>query len=197
MTVRHSLLALAAVLSLSPAARALVPVRVSGDQWTKLDKGEIIVSISKPTPDGLRQYQVMGELDAAAPRVWKMLIDFDRHADIFSAVAKSDTRKTLSATRLLNFKELKLPWPINNRWFINDTTLYPDKLAYEWHMTEGNVKTQRGQYDLIPRGAKTLVIYTLYFDPDVAWIPKPLFALAQRVTLPSVIKDTRKAVVRY
>ena len=175
---------------------AAAPPTVTGSQWSQLDQGQILVTVG-PDWHGVRLYEVMGLLDAPVERTWRMLLDIDHYTTVFSAVSQSYVKQRLTPTHLHHYEALRLPWPLVSRWFVNDVNLHPESHSYDWTNLTGNVKEQRGAFYCFPRGNRTLLVYQLYFDPDAPWFPKFLLNIGQRITLPSVIKDTRRAVARY
>ena len=172
------------------------PVGLSGSDWAKIDRGEIVVTVG--AKDGANQlYQVVGTVGGTQAQVYKMLTDFGAHAQIFSKVKSSVIKKRLAADHVQIYKELNLPWPMNGKTVLSDTTLRPAQFGYDWHTIGGNVGTQRGSYETISRNGKSVLVYKIWYDMATAAMPKMVLDKAQQVALPGMIEDLRKAVSRY
>lgn len=188
---------LASCLAVGIASPALASsVHLSGSEWAQVDKGEVVIHVGGKSGT-YRLYEAVGQVDAKPEQVFKMLTDFDNHAATFSKVKASKVQKRLSPTTVLLRKDLDLPWPMTGKWNLSEATVKPAQFGYSWKSIDGNVGKQYGQYETITRGGKSVVCYQIWYDMSSSAMPQMLFDQAQRVALPGIIKDIRKAAPRY
>lgn len=172
------------------------PIGFASGDWAQLDKGQIVTTTG--TKQGnFHLYQVAGHIDGGPQRVYRMLTDFNNHASIFSQVKTSSIKKQVNPTTILVHKDLNLPWPMTGKWNLSQTTVRPDIHGYEFESIDGNVGKQKGRYETFERKGKTVVLYQIWYDLSTNPMPKALFDQAQRVALPGILQDLRKAISRY
>jgi hypothetical protein len=195
--VRQQAWIMAACVALGATSPALASsVQLDGSEWAQVDKGEIVIHLGGKSGT-YRMYEAVGQVDAKPEQVYKMLTDFDNHASIFSKVKTSKVQKRLSATTVLLRKDLDLPWPMTGKWNLSEATVKPAQFGYSWKSIDGNVGKQYGQYETITRGGKSVVVYQIWYDMATSGMPQMIFDQAQRVALPGLIKDIRKAAPKY
>jgi hypothetical protein len=183
------------VLGISGPALA-APVGMTASEWAKVDRGEVSIHVGAKQGT-YRLYQAVGQVAGKPDQVFRALTDFEKHAAIFSKVAKSTIQKRVSPTTVLLRKELNLPWPMTGKWNLSRATVQPATFGYSWKSVDGNVGKQYGQYETITRGGKSVLVYQIWYDLATSGMPEMIFDQAQRVGLPGIIQDIRKAAPRY
>ncbi|MBC7542223.1 MAG: hypothetical protein H7338_05790 [Candidatus Sericytochromatia bacterium] len=190
---------LAACLSLGVVGTAqsahAASLPFSADEAARIDKGDVVVTIG-PAQGSLQLYQVAGTVAGTQPQIYRMLTDFNGHAKIFSKVKTSVIQKRLAADHVIVRKDLDL-WPLSGKWVLSDTTLKPGQFGYNWKSIDGNVGNQHGSYETQVRNGKSLLVYQIWFDMAKNPLPTAVFNQGQKIALPGVIADCRKAVARY
>jgi hypothetical protein len=195
--VRQQTWIIASCLALGFSSPVLAAsVQLNGSEWARVDKGEVVIHVGAKQ-GSYRLYEAVGQVSAKPEQVYRMLTDFEHHAQTFSKVAKSTIQKRLSPTTVLLRKDLNLPWPMTGKWNLSESTVKPAQFGYSWKSVDGNVGKQYGQYEAMTRGGKTVVVYQIWYDMSTSGMPQMIFDQAQRVALPGIIQDIRKAAVRY
>jgi hypothetical protein len=196
-SVRQQAWIIASCLALGISGPALAaPAGITGAEWAKVDKGEVVIHIGAKQ-GSYRLYQAVGQVNGKPEQIYRMLTDFEKHTTTFSKVKTSTVQKRLSPTTILLRKDLDLPWPMTGKWNLSEATVKPAQFGYSWKSVDGNVGKQYGSYETITRGGKSVVVYQIWYDMSTSGMPQMIFDQAQRVALPDIIKDLRKAVSRY
>jgi ribosome-associated toxin RatA of RatAB toxin-antitoxin module len=138
---------------------------------------------------------VQGAVEATAEEVWQVITDYEHYTEFMPRTEKAEVRKR-ELNRVTYFSYLGMPWPIEDVAYVCDADLAPDHLGVEFRMAPGSgkgVKRFTGSWKLEPMVGKTMVTYTLFFEPERGYAPW-LFDLGTKHSLAKVIQAVRKRI---
>lgn len=167
---------------------------LSADEQAKVDRGEIIVKVEK-TDAPLKQFLVVGRFEASAADVFRVFTDYDHYAEIFNI---KDTKILSRLGNVLNIRAtFQLPWPVGERWLINETRLQPERYSFVYKRTEGNIIEYAGSLRILPKSPQACeAYYVAKTDPGIPGIPPWLLNRFQESMLPSSIQSVRDQLKR-
>tara|TARA_B100002051_G_scaffold10356_1_gene8781 strand:+ start:39813 stop:40346 length:534 start_codon:yes stop_codon:yes gene_type:complete len=133
---------------------------------------------------------VVGYINAKPSEVYRALTNPDLLHRIFPKVKKNEQRYRQG--NLYHFySELAFPWPLEDRWSLNETRFYPSQYAISWKRIDGSIKVNEGAWRLHPYRNGTLMIYRVRFDPGLSLVPDWLVEYGMEQEAPSIIKNVR------
>ncbi len=133
---------------------------------------------------------VVGYIDAKPEEVYQALTNPALLHRIFPKVKKNEQR--YKNGNLYHFYSvLAFPWPLEDRWSLNETRFFPSKRAISWKRIDGSIKVNEGAWRLHPQGNGTLMIYRVRFDPGLSLVPDWLVEYGMEKEAPSIIKNVR------
>lgn len=148
-----------------------------------MEQGDVVV----------RQFLVTGMVEASAARVYRAFADFDHYSKIFKI---KDSRIIRQDGNVLNVRALlELPWPIGERWVLNETRLEPENYAFTYRRIDGSIAEYTGNVRIVPRTARSCQVYYIAKgDLGIPFIPRWVVDWIQASTLPDTIKHIRAYV---
>lgn len=189
----------ALTLTLTAGLGALTaPAGAKQDTKSRLAAGEIIVT-SKPVPGSSVPWnQVMGVVDAPGAAIWKVI---ERCADYKKTMIRTAASEEIwrKGGKVRCRVTVDMPFPLSDLTATTDavhTILPGKKWKRAWSLVEGDYKSNKGSWTLVPFGAdggRTLVAYEVHADPNVP-IPEGILRAAQKKTLPRLIEHLRETV---
>ncbi|MBO9540715.1 hypothetical protein J7643_09015 [bacterium] len=164
------------------------------DEQSKVDHGEIIVKVEK-TEAPLKRFMVVGRFESSAADVFRVFTDYDHYAEIFNI---KDTKVLNRVGNVLNIRAaFQLPWPIGEKWLINETRLQPERYSFVYKRTEGNIVEYAGSLRIVPKGPQACeAYYVAKTDPGIPGLPAWLLNRFQESMLPSSIQSVRDHLKR-
>tara|TARA_Y100001937_G_scaffold61180_3_gene83768 strand:+ start:44787 stop:45215 length:429 start_codon:yes stop_codon:yes gene_type:complete len=133
---------------------------------------------------------VAGYIDATPQQVYKALTNPNLVTTLFPSVKKNEQRSR-KGDLYVSYSELAFPWPMEDRWSLNETRFFPEMHAIQWNRVDGTIKTNQGAWRLFPRGNKTLMIYRVRFDPGLSLVPAWLVEYGMKTEAPSIIRNVQ------
>lgn len=178
----------------APARAAAFFDRLSPDEQARVDKGEILVKVEK-TDAPLKHFLVVGRIEASAAEAFRVFTDYDNYSTIFNI---KDTKVLHREGNVLNIRAaFQLPWPIGEKWLVNETRLQPERYAFVYKRTDGNIAEYAGSLRIVPKGPRVCeAYYVAKTDPGIAMLPTWLLNRFQETMLPSSIQSVREQLKR-
>lgn len=182
------------LLAASPARAEAYFGDLSADEQAKVDRGDIIVKVEK-TDAPLKHFLVVGRFEASAADVFRVFTDYDNYSAIFNI---KDTKVLSRVGNVLNIRAaFQLPWPIGEKWLINETRLQPERYSFVYKRTEGNILEYAGSLKILPKGPQACeAYYVAKTDPGIPGLPSWLLNRFQESMLPSSIQCVRDQLKR-
>ncbi|HEY9900313.1 MAG TPA: SRPBCC family protein [Pantanalinema sp.] len=183
------------LLSMAAPARAEAFFdSLSADEQAKVDHGEIIVKVEK-TDAPLKNFLVVGRIEASAADVFRVFTDYDNYSKIFNI---KETKVLGREGNVLNIRAaFQLPWPIGEKWLVNETRLQPERYSFVYKRTEGNITEYAGSLRIVPKGPRVCEAYYIAkTDPGIPGLPTWLLNRFQESMLPSSIQSVRDQLKR-
>ena len=160
-----------------------------------LDSGQVLARI-EPGPEAVHHVSAEGVVDAPPAKVWSVVTDFADYYQIYSGIKRSEVRARNGDT-LIGYFLLAFPWPLPERWTLNDTVLDPDRMRFKWQRVGGTVRRYDGSLELLPwHQDETLMVFRAAMDPGLAFVPGWLVDYVSLNTLPAIVQGVRDFVAR-
>jgi ribosome-associated toxin RatA of RatAB toxin-antitoxin module len=140
---------------------------------------------------------VQGSIAAPPERVWEVITDYEHYREFMPRTEKAEVRSR-TEQKVTYYSYLGMPWPIEDVAYVCEAMLAADHRGIDFRMVPGSgqgVKQFNGSWKLEPTGEKTVVTYTLFFEPERGYAPW-LFDLGTKHSLARVIESVRKRVAR-
>ena len=161
----------------------------------RLDKGELITSKKKVAGSEFPETIGMMVIDAPARAIWPVL---DRCSDYKRTMQRVKKSKEIwrKGSKVRCEVVIDMPSPLDDLRTVTDavhTVIPGKKWVRAWNMVEGDFKTNRGSWTLVPfdaEGSRTLVIYKVHAVPKTA-VPDMVIRLAQKKALPKALEHLR------
>ena len=173
----------------SPAFDAL-----SVDETARVERGEIVVNVENAGGD-VKHFRVVGLVNASAQRTFEAFTDFARYDEIFHV---KDSRILRAEGNVMHVRAtLLVPWPIGERWVLNETRLEPESYSFTFNRLDGTISAYSGYVKTIPKGPdRCHVYYVAKADPGIPFLPAWLLNQFQASMLPDTIKHVRAYLKR-
>lgn len=162
-------------------------------QISAVRQGEIVIRLRSTPKASMKNVEAVGYVNAPVDEVWKLITDYNRYSHIYSGVRQSEIRHSTGATRQL-YLLLDYPWPFQDKWVLCDAVQEPQNWTIDLHRVDGSVKEVEGGWYLYPNGNRTLVVYSIRFDPGLGFIPPWLIEWGSTQAAPIIIKGLRQAL---
>lgn len=169
---------------------AIEPATLSPNLLRTLPRGTEIYKDLERKGDSLGVVTVAGYIDATPQQVYKALTNPNLVTTLFPSVKKNEQRSRKGDLYVF-YSELAFPWPMEDRWSLNETRFFPEMHAIQWNRVDGTIKTNQGAWRLFPRGNKTLMIYRVRFDPGLSLVPAWLVEYGMKTEAPSIIRNVQ------
>ena len=179
------MLLLAAVPDFPP-----VPLHLAG----RLEAGEIVVEMRNvPGPPSGTSTGLIG---APIDKVWTIMTDFGSYSRYYTGIPRSQMRRRLGRSVQAHFI-IEFPWPMPNRWLIQEFDLYPEQHTVTWKRLDGTVKRFDGAFKFTAWGRdRTLMQYVAVIDPGFSLMPSWLLSYFTAQSLPGVVSGPRDYMQR-
>lgn len=162
---------------------------LSESEQARVDRGEILVQMDQ-TPNALKSFRAVGQIKAPAERVYGVFTDFEHYVAIFRL--KEAQVLTRQGQRLGVRAVLGLPWPVGDRWVLNDTLLSPETMSFAYLRQSGSILRYEGTVRVVALGPTlSQVYYAAKADPGIPLMPAWLLNLFQARLLPDSIQRVR------
>lgn len=162
---------------------------LTDEEQKRVEQGDIVVRVERGDV-ALRHFLVTGLVEASAPKVYRAFSDFDRYSRIFKIKGSHVTRQ--DGNVLIVRATLELPWPIGERWVLNETRLEPENYAFSYRRLDGSILEYTGSVRIAPRSARSCQVYYLAKgDLGIPFLPRWLVEWIQESTLPDTIRHVR------
>ncbi|MEQ8353129.1 MAG: SRPBCC family protein [Leptospiraceae bacterium] len=133
---------------------------------------------------------VVGYIDAKPEEIYRALTDPSLVHRLFPKVKRNEQRYRKG--NLYHFYSvLAFPWPLEDRWSLNETRFFPSKHAISWKRIDGSIKVNEGAWRLHPHGQGALMIYRVRFDPGLSLVPDWLIEYGMETEAPAIIQNVR------
>lgn len=165
---------------------------LSDEEQKRVEEGDIIVRVERGDIP-LRHFLVTGLVEAPAAKVYRAFSDFDRYSKVFKIKESHVTRQD---GNLLNVRAIvDLPWPIGERWVLNETKLEPENYAFSYRRIDGSILEYTGSLRIAPRSPRSCQVYYIAKgDLGIPFLPRWLVEWIQASTLPDTIRHVRAHV---
>ncbi len=161
----------------------------------KLDKGEILVSVSQNPVNKADIVKVMAVINTQPERVWKLVSDCNSYRKTMPRV---DSSKELSrnGNRVVCRVVIDLPFPLTTLMAVTECihTVTEGNWNRRWSLLSGDYKLNAGSWNLSWfKGDKnrTMVEYKVLVITKM-WVPDWARRMGQENTLPKMMKGLRK-----
>lgn len=197
----HSGLSLSGLLLLAllvGSGTAGAAPKFTEDERTRLEAGEVIITVRDLDGGDVTAARAVGVVDAAPAAVWKHIDDCGSYEEFMPKVKEAEelSRKGSDVTCKL---VVGMPFPLSDLWSVTiakHEAKKGDRYRRKWRATEGSYKLNEGSWVLSPWNGsheRTLLVYTIKVAPKAS-IPAGIRRAAQQQTLPDVIKAVRLRV---
>lgn len=186
-------LALGFLLALAAPAAALPAcgVSLSAAEQAQVKGGEIVVRLEETARATMRDVVCVGFVEAPAAAVYRVITDYEHYEKIFPNVIKNETRMRRGNV-VHNYSELDYPWPLPDKWTLNEITHDPARYQIRFHRIAGSTKEIDGTWSLFPEGRHTLVVYRVRVDPGLPLVPQWAIEWGASRVAPEIIQGVRK-----
>lgn len=172
-----------------PSFDALTP-----EELARVERGEVVVNMENAGGD-VKHFRVVGLVHAPAKRAYEVFTNFAKYDEIFYV---KDPKIVKAEGNVLHVKAtVSVPWPIGDRWVLNQTILDPEDLSFTFNRVEGTILAYSGYVKAVPKGPeKCHVYYVAKADPGIPFVPAWLVNQFQARMLPDTIKHVRDYLKR-
>lgn len=192
---RFAALGMVCVLAFAPPALAGPAFdALSAEEFARVERGDIVVNVER-SDSAVKHFRVVGQVQASAARTYRAFTDFARYDEIFHV---KDSKILSTAGNTMQVRAtLVVPWPIGDRWVINETRLSPDDLSFSFNRIDGTITAYSGEVRIVPRDEERCdVYYVAKADPGIPFLPAWLLNQFQASMLPDTIKHVRAYLKR-
>jgi hypothetical protein len=187
-------------LVLLTLALLLPAIGLAGDSDVKqrLASGEVIVKSKGEGSSGAPSLKAMGVINASPDKIWPIIDKCDDYEKTMQRVAAAEELSRVGDTIRCRVT-IEMPFPLSNLTAVTEAvhTVKPGKMyKREWKLVEGDYKTNRGSWTLVPfddAGTKTLAVYEVHAEPNVP-IPDGIKRAAQKKSIPELFEHLRSQV---
>lgn len=153
----------------------------------RLRAGEVI---SRLTEQGaVRDVLVMGHIKHPAPTAFRVFTDYPRRPSIYESTRKAEVRNTDPLNPRVYYL-MNFPWPLTDRWVLDEERLDPANGRLTWRMIDGNVASFAGEAQFFPDGHRHCVMVLKgQADPGIAIIPDWLMNRIQKLLVPGIVRS--------
>jgi Polyketide cyclase / dehydrase and lipid transport. len=167
---------------------------LTAEEAAKVERGEIVVNVENTGGD-VKHFRVVGLVNASAQRTYEAFTDFARYDEIFHV---KDSRILRADGNVLHVRAtISVPWPIGDKWVVNETRLEPETNSFSFNRVDGSISSYSGYVKAIPKGPdRCHVYYVAKADPGIPFLPAWLLNQFQASMLPDTIKHVRAYLKR-
>ncbi len=164
----------------------------------KLERGEVILKLLKPSGGEGIAFIAYGLVDAKANKVWPVVRDCQHFKEFMPRTEKSELKEKKGADAICFF-ELDMPFPFSNLWStVRSTESKTADGSYlrSWKLLTGTYTRNRGSWRVTMWPAdpnRTLLTYNVDVNPKVS-LPDFVLRKAQTGALPGVFEAIRERV---
>ncbi|MEQ8353152.1 MAG: hypothetical protein RH862_16865 [Leptospiraceae bacterium] len=170
---------------------AIEPAKLIPENFSSIPQGDRIFTHLEKNGKTLGVVTVIGHISASPDRVYAALTNPELTNELFPKL-KENKLKYRKGPLYYYHSVLDFPWPVQDRWSLNETRFYPDIRGLRWKRTDGSIKVNEGAWRLFPSEVGTLMIYQVRFDPGLAMIPDWLLNYGMEKEAPGIIHSLRK-----
>lgn len=172
-----------------PSFDALTPA-----EEARVDRGEIVVNVENGGGD-VKHFRVVGRVDASAQKTYEVFTNFAEYDEIFKVKQSRILRSEGNVQHVR--ATIEVPWPIGDRWVMNETVLQPEALSFSFNRVEGTIVAYSGYVKAVPVGPdRCHLYYVAKADPGIPFVPAWLLNRFQASMLPDTIKHVRAYLKR-
>ena len=183
-------IALAFCWIFATAAYAIEPSSLQPGNFRSLPTGSEVRATLDRGGDTVGLVTVIGHINATPQQVYAALTDNKLSTRIFKSV-KENKERYRNGNHARYYSVLDFPWPMDDRWSLNDTVFYPDLLGLRWNRVDGSIKVNEGAWRLFPSDQGTLIIYQVRFDPGLSLVPDWLVEYGMKKEAPGIVYSLR------
>lgn len=195
MKLTEKLSVILVTLILQSSLMAIEPGVLKPESFQPLPSGNAINKSLHKEGNSLGIVTVVGHIKASPQEVYDALINPALVDELFPKMKGNELRYKNGNLHHF-YSELIFPWPVQNRWSLNETVFYPEMKAIRWRRIDGTIKVNDGAWRLYPSSQGTLMIYQVKFDPGIALVPDWLIEYGMRTEAPSIIINLRNYFAR-
>ena len=179
-------------------AALIVPSTASADDWmARLGRGEIIVYSRTVRNSSTQEVVVKAVIDAAMPRVWKLVSRCNDFTRTMPRIKKSrELSRKGNVITCTTTVDMPFPYSDLTATIRAVHTYRKGYWARRWDLISGDYLKYQGSWELTHfQGKKnrTLMVYRAHVKPK-AWVPDWIRRMAQKRSLPAMIKKFRRLV---
>lgn len=163
---------------------------IQNPEIPKLKKNEIKIDYSKDE-NGYRIVDAYALVKADPLTIISVIADYENYPDFMPRVKSTDIYY-MSLDSAHYRTDLKMPWPLNDIWYV--ISVKSDTVKYEirWVMLEGNILDTKGFWKLREsENGSVLVIYHAEVLLDSGF-PEFAVRIVQKKTVKNILKAIRK-----
>ncbi len=169
---------------------AIEPAELVPEKFSEIPDGQKIYTSLKRNGQTLGVVTVIGHIQASPEKVYSALTNPELTSELFPKL-KENQLKYRKGDLYYYHSVLDFPWPVKDRWSLNETQFYPGIHGLRWKRTEGSIKVNEGAWRLFPSDQGTLMIYQVRFDPGLALVPDWLLNYGMEKEAPGIIHSLR------
>lgn len=190
-----AMVGLAALMAFgSPAQARPAFDALTTEETARVERGEIVVNVENAGGD-VKHFRVVGLVNASAQKTYEAFTNFAKYDEIFHV---KDSRILKTDGNVLNVRAtISVPWPIGDRWVINETRLEPEAYSFSFNRVDGSIVAYSGFVRAVPKGPdRCHIYYVAKADPGIPFLPAWLLNQFQASMLPDTIKHVRAYLKR-
>lgn len=193
-----SLVVIVAMVAPRPLAATPTPPRLSDDERSQLEAGEVLTRARVVQPHDATLARAMAVVDATPEQVWQHIDACEHFKEFVPRVVVSEVlSREGEEIRFRSKVDMPFPLPDIESELLCRHRAYEDAV-YErrWKGTSGPLKVNEGSWRIFPWSkGHSLVVYTAHIAPKMK-IPPKIRMMAQRITLPKTVKALRERVIQ-
>ena len=179
------------LITFPPGILAIEPAQLIPENFPQIPEGQKIYTNLKRNGETLGVVTVIGHIQASPEKVYAALTDPALTNELFPKL-KENKLKYKKGNLFYYHSVLDFPWPVQDRWSLNETEFFPSIHGLRWRRTDGSIRVNEGAWRLFPSDQGTLMIYQVRFDPGLALVPDWLLNYGMEKEAPGIIHSLRK-----
>lgn len=190
----RSLAVAAALAGLASTPALALPdpgVALSAAERRTIAAGGVAVKLVDTPVATMKDVWAIGTVRAAPEAIWKVVTDYEKYAEIFPGILSSETQAKEGA-REWHKVRLDYPWPLPDKWTLNEISHEPETRTIRWRRVAGTLKELVGSWRLLPDGKRTLVVYQVRVDPGLPLVPGWAVEFGTSKIAPSIVERVRE-----
>ncbi|WP_295445356.1 SRPBCC family protein [uncultured Thiodictyon sp.] len=174
---------------------AAMVVLADADRETRLENGEVTVTMRTIAGSNLPEVTARGLIEAPPERVWAIIQDCGNFKKTMPHITRSRELSRQGQSVVCEV-EIGLPAAFSNLVGVTAAVLVvgPPEWSRTWHLLRGDYEVNEGRWTLTRYGddrERTLAVYRVHAVPKTA-LPDALLRYEQRTALPQLFNHLRQ-----